>query len=200
MTGQELFYALSFVDERFIEEAENTGVRKIPWMKVLSVAACLCIVLIGAFAFSNMGMKSAAPEAAAPPTAAPEAAPMEDAVGTPLMPEEAFTEAAAAEPEPPLPFDAETASGELQHIPYARVRVVTVLEDGSFEAIVEADEPMEMDTQVRVIVDPSKVPGAVGGRVDIFSVSEGAEFDIEDGAYDPEANILYIAEILLINE
>ena len=196
MTGQELFHALSFVDERYIMEAERASFRKIPWMKVLSVAACLCIVLAGAFALQNMGMKSAAPEAEAPLAAMPEAAPE----AAPPMPEEMFTESAAAAPESPMPFDAETASGELQHIPHARVRVVKVLEDGSFEAIVEADEPMEMDTQVTVVIDPSKVPGAVGGRVDIFSVSEGAEFDIEDGAYDPETNILYIADILLINE
>ena len=67
MTGQELFHALSFVDERYIAEAESASFRKIPWMKVLSVAACLCIVLAGAFALSNMGMKSTAPEAAARP-------------------------------------------------------------------------------------------------------------------------------------
>lgn len=205
MTGQELFHALSFVDERYIMEAERASFRKIPWMKVLSVAACLCIVLAGAFALSNMGMKSAAPEAEAPAAAAPEAAPMAPAPeaapeAAPPMPEEEFTESAAV-PEPPLPFDAETASGELQHIPYARVQVVKVLEDGSFEAIVEADEPMEMDTQVTVVVDPSKVPGAdPDAYTDLISVVEGVLIEIEDGAYDPEENILYIAKILFIDE
>ena len=196
MTGQELFHALSFVDERYIMEAERASFRKIPWMKVLSVAACLCIVLAGAFALQNMGMKSAAPEAAAPPAAMPEAAPE----AAPPMPEEMFTESAAV-PEPPLPFDAETASGELQHIPHARVRVVKVLEDGSFEAIVEADEPMEMDTQVTVVVDPSKVPGAdPDAYTDLISVVEGALIEIEDGAYDPEQNTLYIAKMMIVKE
>ena len=44
MTGQELFHALSFVDERYVAEAETNylGLR-IPWMKIISVAACLCM-------------------------------------------------------------------------------------------------------------------------------------------------------------
>ena len=42
MTGQELFQALSYVDERYIAEAQtrSLGVH-IPWMKIISVAACL---------------------------------------------------------------------------------------------------------------------------------------------------------------
>ena len=76
MTGTELFEALSFVDERYIQEAETIRLKgSIPWMKILSVAACLCILITGVLALENMGMKSAAPEAAAPPAAVPEAAP-----------------------------------------------------------------------------------------------------------------------------
>ena len=78
MTGQELFHALSFVDERYIAEAESAKLgARIPWVKVLSVAACLCILIVGAFALDNIGHKGAteaAPEAAAP-QAAPEAMP-----------------------------------------------------------------------------------------------------------------------------
>ena len=55
MTGLELLEGLSFVDERFIQEAENARLgRSIPWMKWLSVAACLCILVVGAFAFGQM--------------------------------------------------------------------------------------------------------------------------------------------------
>jgi len=58
MTGQELFHALSFVDERYIAEAETAQLgAKIPWVKVLSVAACLCILIVGAFALENIGQK-----------------------------------------------------------------------------------------------------------------------------------------------
>ena len=55
MTGQELFHALSFVDERYIAEAETAQLgAQIPWVKVLSVAACLCILLAGAFALNSL--------------------------------------------------------------------------------------------------------------------------------------------------
>ena len=70
MTGQELFYALSFVDERYIHEADTAGTgRAIPWKKVLSVAACLCILCIGLFTLQNYGAMRA-PECALPPAAA----------------------------------------------------------------------------------------------------------------------------------
>ena len=190
MTGQELFRALSFVDERYIMEAEVARFRKIPWMKYLSVAACLCILIVGAFAMQNLSHKMAAPEAA--PQAAPDAAP------------EAAPEAAPPAPESAMDQTQENASaaiGELHHVPYARLQVLQVLEDGSFEAVVEADEPMEMDTQVTVVVDPSKVPGAdPDAYTDLISVVEGALIEIEDGAYDPEQNTLYIAKMMLLKE
>lgn len=204
MTGTDLLEALSFVDEKYIQEAENARLSaKIPWIKVLSVAACLCILITGALALERMTDKFAETEAAAP--AIPEsaatleepaaAAPKEEA-GTPLMPEEAFSES-VAEPEAPIPFDKEVASGELLQIPYAKLRVVTILEDGSFEAIAEATQEMEVDTQVTVVVDPSKVPGAEGTMVDTIGVAEGALVEIYDGAYDASQNILYVVELII---
>ena len=184
MTGQELFCALNFVDERYIMEAETARVPKTPWMKILSVAACLCILLAGAFALEHVSMQKAAPEAAAPMAPAPEAVPE----AAPPMPESAAPESAMEE-EPP--------AGELFHVPYAKLRVVKVLEEGSFEAIVEADEPMEMDTQVTVVVDPSKIPGQTAEVTnDLAGVVENAVVTIENGAYDPKQNILYVAELL----
>ena len=130
MTGMELLAGLSFVDERFIAEADTATLgRKIPWMKILSVAACLCILIVGAFALENIGYKGAMEEAApAAPAAAPEAA-------TEAVPE------AAPEAAPPMPESAEaepeaaqeTPAGELQHVPNATLRIVKVLDDGSFE-------------------------------------------------------------------
>lgn len=196
MTGTDLLEALSFVDEKYIQEAENARLSaKIPWIKVLSVAACLCILITGALALERMTDKSAESEAAAP--AIPEsavaleepaaAAPKEEA-GTPLMPEEAFSESAAEEKVP---------SDELAHVPYAKLRVLTILEDGSFEAIAEATQEMEVDTQVTVVVDPSKVPGAEETIVDTIGVAEGALVEIYDGAYDASQNILYVAELII---
>lgn len=188
MTGQELFHALSFVDERYIMEAEVVRIHKIPWMKYLSVAACLCILIVGAFAMNRMTsdkmVPEAAPEAAPPPMAAPEAAPE----AAPIAPESAMEE--------------DSLTGELVDISYAKLRVVKVVEDGNFEAIVEADEPMEMDTQVTVVVDPSQVPGAdkdaYGGL--FLAVEAGDLLEISDGAYDPETNILYVSHVLIVEK
>ena len=196
MTGQELFHALSFVDERFIAEAETASFRKIPWMKVFSVAACLCILLTGLYAYrllqpkGSMEAECAAP--AAPAEAPAETTTMEDAEGTPLMPEQSFTEAASAEERP--------VTDELQHVEFARLRVVEIVEGVGFEAVVLADEPMEVDTQVRVVIDPSKVPGAdkdaYGGGA--LAVEEGDILETTDAAYNPELNVLYVSHVLIV--
>ena len=204
MTGQELFHALSFVDERYIAEAETASFRKIPWMRVFSVAACLCILLTGLYAYRLLQPKGASEAECAAPAAPMEAAPemadqtTEDGTpteaGTPLMPEEAFTEAASAEESP--------ATDELQHVEFARLRVVEIVEGVGFEAVVLADEPMEVDTQVTVIVDPSKVPGAdkdaYGGGA--LAVEAGDILETTDAAYDPELNVLYVSHVLIVEE
>ena len=199
MTGQDLLYGFSFVDERFIAEAETAVLgRKVPWMKVLSVAACLCILIAGAFALENIGYKGAKEEAA-PAAAAPEAMQESATEAAPTM-----TEACVAEEEAPIPpyeVEEEVPSGELQHIPYAAVQIVKVLEDGSFEAIVMATEPMEMDTPVTLVVDPSKVPGETREiQNDLSKLLPGVEVSIKNGAYDAGENILYVAEVFFEEE
>lgn len=197
MTGQELFRALSFVDERYIAEAETARLKSgIPWMKVLSVAACLCILLTGAFALENMGHKGtmeSAPEAEAPAASmeAPEAAAPEEmttVAGTPLMPEEVFTETAAGEPE--------TIPGELHRVAFAHLRILKVLEDGSFQVFVEkvADEPGPFDAGVEMtlVIDPDMIPAA--DRTDLEydgTVEEEMLVEIQNGTYDAGINTLY---------
>lgn len=50
MTGCELLEAMSYVDEQFIQEAEQTcpgGRKRHPWPSWVCVAACLCILIAG---------------------------------------------------------------------------------------------------------------------------------------------------------
>ena len=50
MNGKDLFEGMSFVDERFVEEAESKRIPRrtlAPWIKITSMAACLCLVLFG---------------------------------------------------------------------------------------------------------------------------------------------------------
>lgn len=54
MNSMDLLSAMSYVDERFVDQAENqTVVRSIPWSKWISVAACFCIIVAGAFSLRS---------------------------------------------------------------------------------------------------------------------------------------------------
>lgn len=215
MTGQELLEALSFVDERYIAEAETTQIRKnTVWTKWVSMAACICILITGVYAYSQMQQKNAAVlETAAPavphaaPEAVPEAAPEEaDRAWEEAEPEVAppMSEAEAeAEPIPPYPAEDIIPAGELHHISYARLRVTYIREDGSFDAIVEETDAdtnlFEKEMQVNVIVDPSKVPGADAEiQNDLRILHTDAQIEIEDGAYDAGINTLYVAKVRLL--
>lgn len=47
MTGKDLFEALSCIDGRFIEEAEKAKPSPVfPWLRMASLAACLCLILL----------------------------------------------------------------------------------------------------------------------------------------------------------
>lgn len=209
MTGTQLLEALSFVDEKYIHEADvPLAGRNTPWMKLLSVAACLCILITGVYAYSRVQSKGAtesiaeAPAAAAPMAQEPAAAPAESAV------EEAAPEAAprqeAEDAESAAATDAATAAGELQHIPYARLRILSETDEG-FAAIVEAvaDEPTPLETGMELVVvaDPAMVPGANAEiQTDLRKFEADTLVDVENGAYDVHANILYVAELSLAEE
>lgn len=52
MSGKELFEGMSYVDERFVYEAEYKTIAKhvtVRWIKVASMAACLCLVLFSMY-------------------------------------------------------------------------------------------------------------------------------------------------------
>ena len=56
MSGKELFEGMGYVDERFVDEAEYKTLPKrvvSPWIKVASMAACLCLIIFIAFSFSR---------------------------------------------------------------------------------------------------------------------------------------------------
>ena len=52
MSGKDLFEGMSYVDERFVDEAENKTLSKrivSPWIKVASMAACLCLIIFSLY-------------------------------------------------------------------------------------------------------------------------------------------------------
>lgn len=47
MTGKDLFEALGYIDESFIDDAAHGSLsRPIPWLRIVSAAACLCLLLM----------------------------------------------------------------------------------------------------------------------------------------------------------
>ena len=186
MTGQELLYALSFVDEKYIQEAESAQLRKIPWMKVLSVAACLCILIVGAFTLENMGHKGVTEEAAAPAAPAETLAEAPEEAAPPMQ-DEMITES-AAEPV--------TIPGELHHVPFAHLRILEVREDGSFAVFVErvADEPGPFGAgeEMILVIAPEMIPATdrTGAAFD-GNISVDMLVEIQNGVYDAGIDTLY---------
>lgn len=77
MNGKELFEAMSHADEKFVYEAENNTIPKrnvVPWMKWAAVAACLCLILLGAYnlyGIVGQGTNTGIPSGNTPGGAAP---------------------------------------------------------------------------------------------------------------------------------
>ena len=189
MTGQELFHALSYVDEHYIAEAETAKVGvKIPWVKVLSVAACLCILIVGAFALENIGHTGVTEEAAAAPEAAAPAETFAEAPEKAPLMEDAMVEESAAEPV--------TIPGELHNVPFAHLRILSVREDGSYEVFVErvADEPGPFGAgeEMILVIDPEMIPAPDRTDRDYDgTISVDMLVEIQDGVYDAGINTLY---------
>lgn len=52
MSGKDLFEGMSYVDEHFVDEAETKTLPKrivSPWIKVASMAACLCLIIFSLY-------------------------------------------------------------------------------------------------------------------------------------------------------
>lgn len=200
MTGTELFEALSFVDEKFIQEAETANLgRNTPWMKVLSVVACLCILITGVYAYSQMQSKGAMEsmiEAAATEAAVEEVAPAEAPAATEAA---AAPKQESAAEEPAAEEGISAATGELEQISYVQLRILGQTDSG-FAAVVEAvsDEPtsLEVGMELTIVFDGSKIPGNTREVMpDTSKLTENTPVAAEDGAYDAGTNTLYVVEV-----
>ena len=183
MTGLEILEGLSFVDPRYIAEAENARFQKGPaWMKWLSMAACLCILIVGAFAYGQVmgrSTKDALTEMSMAPAASPEMNGKAEAAGS----------------EECAPESAEIEAGELQPVASAVLRVTKLREDG-FEAVVEENtDLLEAGMQVLVILDLGQTYGTNQAAASDLHIGPDALLLAENGTYDPETNTLYVSEI-----
>lgn len=66
MNGKNMLEAMSFIDEKYIEDADETPARRpVRWRGIAAAAACLAVVLIGAWGIGMLQpAKEAAPELA----------------------------------------------------------------------------------------------------------------------------------------
>ena len=185
MTGLEILEGLSYVDPRFIAEAENARPAKsTPLRKWLSLAACLCILVAGAFAYGQVMQGAEKAYTSAPEAAAPEAAP------------EMNDKSEGAVSEECAPESAQIAAGVLHPVASAVLRVTELREDG-FEAVVEEDtDLLEAGMQVLVILkDEVYGTGQTDAANRDLNIGPDALLLAENAAYDPETNTLYVTEI-----
>ena len=78
MNGRDLLEAMSFLDEELVA-ASDTAPGVIPWKRILTLAACLCIVLLGAFSLTRISPREQIKEASADSFSLTEAASQMDA-------------------------------------------------------------------------------------------------------------------------
>ena len=138
MSGKDLFEGMSYVDERFVDEAENKTLPKrivYPWIKVASMAACLCLII-----FSLLQLR---------PSPAPEApGSVEDAMPDGILEDE--KESISQEPAIAAPEDAPATRA-----PETMIRILKLTETGFVGTVHDNGgfNVFEHGTEITVTVD-----------------------------------------------
>lgn len=176
MTGRELMMGMSFVEERFVAEADSQTISKSEnraWIKWASLAACLCILLLGV---RGLDRTEAPATAAGAPTAQPQEAGTgdgKDVCQVPMAP--------AGEPGAP-------AMGS--NIATVRIEEWTGTD---FTGTVISGETLAAGTKVTVVLEPSEEMR--GGEYPAGSIVE-----MQVTAFDDETNTLFTNAITLVEE
>lgn len=191
MSARELLEGMSYVDERFVDEAENETIRQgsaKPWLKLPPVAACLCILLIGLISIWNLLPFNSNSSA--------------ETAGDQAMGQESAVSGADG--------SAETPDQEAEETPSVILRIDSLGTDGftgTVEALVDTDI-FEIGTVLHVIVAED---AKSGNSVDTGSASQdGADskqlyqvgnlVQVQFISYDEQTNTIVIDMIDLIDE
>ena len=150
MSGKELFEGMSYVDERYVDEAEQkTIVKRViaPWIKIASMAACLCLVLFSMYKLIPYWDWSVTEQAAGEAAARPESA-VEPEMGMEKQESASIADEAPASraPEMMVRIQAITETGFIGTVQYNGG--FTVFEDGT-----------EIKVTVDLETDPEFKPG-----------------------------------------
>ena len=158
MNGKELLEAMSFIDEELLAEAE-TPARRNGWRRWAAVAACLCILILGAFSFRQLsgGPTEGIADGAAPETALAAGAAQDSCSLTAKSAEEEPREAGTHD-----------MADEADALHTARVRIIELTQEG-FTALILTDERDLKGLTVTVIPEAG---------VDLSGVETEKEYDV----------------------
>lgn len=176
MNGKELLEALSFLDEDLLEEPAQ--VKKIPWRRWVSLAACLCVLIFGVVSLTQLKNASVtegmadecAPETLAAAGAAPEA-PQESAD-------------TAEENRTMDNYSAESAAEEAP----LKVRLVELTEGGFVAQVLTEDQDLEGLTVTVLLTEDARVPELIPGEIyEVHVLSPEADGTLWATAVEPAA-------------
>ena len=186
MNGKELLLALSYVEEKFVDEAENESIKKPGRAKAsrwIALAACLCIVVGAAFAWMSYPIRLGehAVETADPVGAAgvPEQE-IEEELSTALPQEEAAEEGSVTAPYIRLQIQERTPEGV--------TGIVT--EVYGTEAFQEGDRL----SLIQAVAEESKsvCEDAADREAALRIVRDGEELSLEVLSWEEEDGWLYV--------
>lgn len=199
MIGLELLEAMSFVDEKYVDEAEEEPLlRKMwgGWIRWASLAACLCFVVLGGFAYqwiqSSAPAESESVESADQVEGGTEAASATEAVSQGSQ--ETAAQESAANPN-------EMACEESIGTPSLMILMEAQTEDGFFGTItaVSNTDAFTVGDRVEVVRDGSLTSdSALEERNDSKSAyryvltQEGRMAQIAFSSYEDEERVLYV--------
>ena len=167
MSGKDLLESMSYIDERFIDEAENQTIRRktTPVLKWAAAAACLYIVLLGVMCASFLLNSETSGEGTGivlqnqPGGGKPEARPPESIYGDSMPFSTIPAEMPGVAPASPKPGDSMEAGGSNEIHPYFVGKVLEKYEKGCLLEITDqGNQFMETGTMVTVNTDLDGCP------------------------------------------
>lgn len=182
MTGRELLEAMGYVDEKYVDEAENESLRHVShrgYLRLATMAACLCILVMGIAFLMHLpglnGMKAASADCAATENNA-------------FAPETVTDQKPESEEDTPLTLI---------------LRVEAVTEAGFDATVVQTgdEDAFPVGMTLRVEMNMGTRENADGMDWDYkFSLPEGTLVQVQPGVLDGEAGTITVDEVKILED
>ena len=169
MNGRDLLEAMSFLDEELVA-ASDAPPRAIPWKRALSLAACFCVLLVGAFFLFRLSPANQAKEAATEAAMFSAANAGADAA----VPETAFDAAEAS------------AAGNISEAIFYTVRLEVLTETGFRATALEESPDWEQGESILIEYAEGFLPAAL---------TPGTEYRVWVESFDPQTHRAIIYQL-----